>query len=171
VLLRFENRQIFLPHPVDIPATFQQLLGTRHLNIHTPQSSGVAKRIIKPKQAPRQTFAIGLYLHRINKHTGFIVCTQQAPIHCWRVLYLPPAEFSFGFCIHHSIYKVQTPDTAKHYPQFEIAVELALQGDPSNSVAAGRVYHAGEVRGDDAHKKRYSRSPSWGTGVVLKFTS
>jgi hypothetical protein len=35
------------------------------------------------------------------------------------------------------------------------------------SVATGRAFHAGRVKGDDPDKKRYPGNPGWGLGVEL----
>jgi hypothetical protein len=47
----------------------------------------------------------------------------------------------------------------RRYPYFGVVVGLAWSYDPESyaggSVAAGRVYHAGQVKGDDPDKKAY----------------
>jgi hypothetical protein len=57
------------------------------------------------------------------------------------------------------------------YPYFDIVVGLAWSYDPESyaggSVAAGRVSHARQVKGDDPDKKGYLGPPSWGLGVGL----
>ena len=48
-------------------------------------------------------------------------------------------------------------------------VGLAWSDDPESyaggSLAAGRVFHAVQVKGDDADKKGYLGPPGWGLGV------
>jgi hypothetical protein len=57
------------------------------------------------------------------------------------------------------------------YLYFDVVVGLAWSYDPESyaggSAAAGRVSHAGQVKGDDPDKKRYPGSPGWGLGVGL----
>jgi hypothetical protein len=55
------------------------------------------------------------------------------------------------------------------YPYFDVVVGLVWSYDPESyaggSVAAGRVFHVGQVKGDDPDKKGYPDSPGWGLGV------
>ena len=48
-------------------------------------------------------------------------------------------------------------------------VGLAWSSDPDShtggSVATGKVFHAGQVKGDDRDKKGYSGPPGWGLDV------
>jgi hypothetical protein len=61
--------------------------------------------------------------------------------------------------------------SALRYPYFDVVVGLAWSYDPQSyaggSVAAGRVSHAGNVKGDDPDKKGYPDAPGWGLGVGL----
>jgi hypothetical protein len=47
-------------------------------------------------------------------------------------------------------------------------VGLVRSNDPESytggSVATGRVSHAGQVKGDEPHKKGYPGHPGWGLG-------
>jgi hypothetical protein len=57
-------------------------------------------------------------------------------------------------------------------PYFDVAVGLAWSYDPESygggSVAAGRISHAGQVKGDEPDKKGYPGPPGWGLGVGLR---
>jgi hypothetical protein len=59
----------------------------------------------------------------------------------------------------------------RRYPYFDTVVGLPWSCDPDSyaggSVAAGRVSHAGQVKGDDPDKKGYPGLPGWGLGVGL----
>jgi hypothetical protein len=59
----------------------------------------------------------------------------------------------------------------RRYPYFDVVVGLAWSYDPESyaggSVAAGRVSHAGKVKGNDPGKKGYPGPPGWGLGVRL----
>jgi hypothetical protein len=60
---------------------------------------------------------------------------------------------------------------APRYPYFDVVVELAWSNDPESyvrdSLATGRVSHAGQVKGDDPGKKGYHGPPGWGLGKGL----
>jgi hypothetical protein len=70
-------------------------------------------------------------------------------------------------------YKDQTVNAVypRRYPYFDVVVVLAWSYDSESyaggSVAAGRVSHAGQVKGDDPDKKEYPGPPGWGLGVGL----
>jgi hypothetical protein len=57
------------------------------------------------------------------------------------------------------------------YRYFDVVVGLAWSYDPEGyaggSVAAGRVSHDGQVKGDDPDKKGYPGPPGLGLGVEL----
>jgi hypothetical protein len=57
------------------------------------------------------------------------------------------------------------------YPYFDAVVGLVWSYDPESyaggSVAAGRVSHAGQVKGDDSDRKGYPGPPDWGLGMGL----
>jgi hypothetical protein len=59
----------------------------------------------------------------------------------------------------------------RRYPYVEVVEGLALTEDPESytggSIATGRGSHAGQVKGDDPDKKRYSGPPSWGLDVGM----
>jgi hypothetical protein len=61
------------------------------------------------------------------------------------------------------------PPRRHHY--FDVVVGLAWSYDPESyaacSVAAGRVSHAGQVKGDDPYKMGYPGPSGWGLGVGL----
>jgi hypothetical protein len=68
--------------------------------------------------------------------------------------------------VHLFMYVVlQTP---RSYPYFDVVVGLAWSYDPQSyaggSVAAGRVSHAGQVKGEDPDKKGYPGPPGLGVG-------
>jgi hypothetical protein len=54
------------------------------------------------------------------------------------------------------------------YLYFDVVVRLACshdsEGYAGGSVAAGRVSHARQVKGDDPDKKGYPSPPDWGLG-------
>jgi hypothetical protein len=54
----------------------------------------------------------------------------------------------------------------RRYPYFDVVVSLAWSYDPESyagdSIAAGRVSSAREVKGDDPDKKGYPGPPGWG---------
>ena len=54
---------------------------------------------------------------------------------------------------------------------FEAVMGLAWSDDPEScscdSVTTGRIFNAGQVKGDDSDKKGCPDPPSWGLGVVL----
>jgi hypothetical protein len=54
-------------------------------------------------------------------------------------------------------------------PYFDVVVGLAYDPEryAGGSVAAGRISHAGKVKGDDPDKKGYPGPPGWGLGVGL----
>jgi hypothetical protein len=68
-------------------------------------------------------------------------------------------------------YPVTAAPPPHRYPYFDIVVGLAWSSDPesyaSGSIAAGRVPHARQVRGDDPDKKGYPAPPGWGLGMGL----
>jgi hypothetical protein len=59
----------------------------------------------------------------------------------------------------------------RRYPYFDVVVGLAWSYDPESyaggSVAAGRVSHAGQVKGDYPDRKGYPDFPGWRLGVRL----
>jgi hypothetical protein len=59
--------------------------------------------------------------------------------------------------------------TAHRYPCFDIVVGLAWSYEPESyagsNVATGRVFQAGQVKGDDPDKKEYPVPPGWGLGM------
>jgi hypothetical protein len=63
--------------------------------------------------------------------------------------------------------------TTGRYPYFDVVVGLAWSYDPEGyaggRVAAGRVSHAGQVKGDDPDKMGYPGPLGWGLlGVGLR---
>jgi hypothetical protein len=65
-------------------------------------------------------------------------------------------------------YNITTP---RRYPYFDVVVELAWSNDPGSyaggSVATGRVFLTGQVKGDDPDLKGYPGPPGWWLGVRL----
>jgi hypothetical protein len=59
----------------------------------------------------------------------------------------------------------------RRYPYFDVMVGLTWSCDPESysggRVAAGRVSHAGQVKGDDSDKKGYPGPPGWELGAGL----
>jgi hypothetical protein len=49
----------------------------------------------------------------------------------------------------------------------ELAWSYDSESNASGSIAACRVSHAGQVKGDDPDKKGYPGPPGWGLGVGL----
>jgi hypothetical protein len=59
----------------------------------------------------------------------------------------------------------------RRYPYLDVVVGLVWSYDPESyaggSVAAGRVSHAGQVKGDYPNKKGYPGPPGWELVVAL----
>jgi hypothetical protein len=59
----------------------------------------------------------------------------------------------------------------RRYPYFDVAAGIAWSYDPERyaggSLAAGRISHVRQVKGDDPDKKGYPGPPDWGFGVGL----
>jgi hypothetical protein len=59
----------------------------------------------------------------------------------------------------------------RRYPYFDVVVGLALPHDPESyaggSIAAGRISHAGQIKGDDPDKKGIPWLSRLGLGVRL----
>jgi hypothetical protein len=62
-------------------------------------------------------------------------------------------------------------ESPRRYPYFDIVVGLAMSHDPESnadgSVAAGRISHARQIKGDDPDKNGYPGLPDWGLGLGL----
>jgi hypothetical protein len=83
------------------------------------------------------------------------------------------AYFTFTqICIKNGILLNSEPPPPRRYPYFEVLVGFACSDDPEryagDSVATGRVSHAGQVKGDDPAKKGYPGPPGWRLGVRLQ---
>jgi hypothetical protein len=82
---------------------------------------------------------------------------------------MPLLLFKKAFRLYPIILWTSRVYSPRRYFYLDAVVGLAWSYDPESyaggSVAAGRVSHAGQVKGDDPDKKGYPDPPGWGLGV------
>jgi hypothetical protein len=110
-------------------------------------------RIVVLTQASKYSPNTLLHIH------SFLYILRQRPVE-------ETPKIQCGFLLKVEVNRPINFQATRKYPYFDVVAGLEWSYDPesyaSGSVAAGRVSHAGQVKGDAPDKKGYRGPPDWG---------